>query len=114
MELLGLLFQLLEASLGVEVYGVFGVLANIKPRFDLLRRLNCEHRLVAESCRNHLFPGISLLLLALSEGRLPVAAALGEGQGGSEQSIYPNKALLEAFETHGDEHLVETGNGNKK
>jgi hypothetical protein len=29
-ELLCLLFQLLEASLGVDVYGVFGVLANVE------------------------------------------------------------------------------------
>lgn len=30
------------------------------------------------------------------------------GKGNQRESIYPNKALLEAFETHGDALVVET------
>jgi hypothetical protein len=44
-ELFGLLLELLEAPLGVDVDGVLGVLADIEPGSELLRRLqNHSHQ----------------------------------------------------------------------
>lgn len=36
------------------------------------------------------------------------------GKGNQRESIYPNKALLEAFETHGDALVVETVYGSSE